>query len=139
MLIVTTDSLPGFEIRQVCGAVSGAGVQPPHAPGMSSGQFHSGQVSHGLSVARREAIERLKADAQRLGGNAVVGMRFDNGALAGGAHEVCAYGTAVRVESVTADGRPRQDSSSQPMPSTMPGQASGMPMGARNLTVSYER
>ena len=141
MLIVTTDSLPGYEIRQVCGAVSGAGVQPAQAaaPGMSSGQFHPGQAGQGLGVARREAIERLKADALRLGGNAVVGMRFDNGALAGGAHEVCAYGTAVRVEPLSADGRPRQESSSQPLPSAMPGQASGMPMGARNLTVSYER
>jgi uncharacterized protein YbjQ (UPF0145 family) len=139
MLIVTTDSLPGYEIRQVCGAVSGAGVQPSQAsaPGMASGQFHAGQVSQGLGAARREAIERLKADAQRLGGNAVVGMRFDNGALAGGAHEVCAYGTAVRVE--PADGWPRQESSAQPLPSAMPGSASGMPMGARNLTVSYER
>src|SRR4051794_37252142 len=99
MLIVTTDSLPGYEIRQVCGAVSGAGVQPS-GPSMSSGQFHSGQLGQGLGVARREAIERLKADAQRLGGNAVVGMRFDNGALAGGFHEVCAYGTAVRIEAL---------------------------------------
>jgi uncharacterized protein YbjQ (UPF0145 family) len=137
MLIVTTDSLPGYEIRQVCGAVSGAGVQPSQtpAPGMASGQF----PAQGLGIARREAIERLKADALRLGGNAVVGMRFDNGALAGGAHEVCAYGTAVRVEPLSADGWPRQESSAQPLPSAMPGQGSGMPMGARNLTVSYER
>ncbi|WP_106398278.1 YbjQ family protein [Actinocorallia populi] len=121
MLIVTTDTIPGYEVRYVRGAVSGAGI-----------------AHGGLSGARREAIERLKADAERYGCNAVLGMRFANCAIGDGSFEVYAYGTAVLVEQATGGaGRDHQVAQSAPPPVTPPPStpAGGMPMVGRNLTV----
>ena len=50
-----------------------------------------------LQESRHEAVARLTEEAEALGANAVLAMRFDNGEFASTANEVCAYGTAVRV------------------------------------------
>ncbi|GAA3237171.1 YbjQ family protein [Actinocorallia longicatena] len=121
MLIVTTDTLPGYEIRFVRGAVSGMGLQ-------SSG-------AGGLTDARRVAIERLKADAERHGCNAVLGMRFENTVLGNGGFEVCAYGTAVMADQVAA-GAPVHHQAGMVPPAQPGGPSSGgIPMVGRNMTV----
>jgi len=51
-----------------------------------------------LTEARREALERMLAQAQQLGANAVVNVRFSTSAVTSGAAEIYAYGTAVVVE-----------------------------------------
>ncbi|GAB2861070.1 hypothetical protein GCM10022221_71020 [Actinocorallia aurea] len=116
MLIVTTDTVPGYEIRYVRGAVSGAGV-----------------AHGGLSQARREAIDKLKQDTERYGCNAVVGMRFANCPLGDGSFEVYAYGTAVLVEQVKTETQ-TNDRIAVPPPVPAPS-SGGMPMVGRNLTV----
>ncbi|MBW8483482.1 YbjQ family protein [Actinomadura sp. PM05-2] len=145
MLIVTTDALPGFEIRSVLGEALGTAVQPdgPARGGQPGGAPSSatfrvgGDQPAGLGAARREAVERLAEDARRKGANAVIGMSFDTAAL-GGAHEVCAYGTAVWAEPVQNTGYPQQQQHQQhqPGPSYNDPQHSGTPpMYARNLTI----
>lgn len=142
MLIVTTDGLAGYEIRSVLGEVLGVAVQTDqvHAPhGQSSSTFRvtGEQPGVGLVATRREAVERLAEEARRKGANAVVGMTFDNAALGGGGHEVCAYGTAVWAEAARG-----QQGHSATMPQQQPvaGQAygepqGGPPMAARNMTM----
>ncbi|MEU5881513.1 heavy metal-binding domain-containing protein [Spirillospora sp. NPDC047279] len=144
MLIVTTDGLAGYEIRNVLGEVLGVAVQTDQAtPGgpQSSATFRvtGEQQGVGLAAARREAVDRLAQEAHRKGANAVVGMCFDTAQLSGG-HEVCAYGTAVWAE-------PAKAAAAQPQPGQMPQQApaappygdhpqhGGAPMAARNLTI----
>ena len=51
-----------------------------------------------LSESRDEAIERLREQAQALGANAVVNVRFSTSSIAAGASEIFVYGTAVMVE-----------------------------------------
>jgi uncharacterized protein YbjQ (UPF0145 family) len=51
-----------------------------------------------LGDARTEAISRMTSEAQGLGANAVVNVRFSTSSIAQGAAELFAYGTAVRVE-----------------------------------------
>jgi uncharacterized protein YbjQ (UPF0145 family) len=51
-----------------------------------------------LQEARNEALQRMMMDAQGRGANAIVNERFATSAVAGGAAELFAYGTAVTVE-----------------------------------------
>ncbi|TDC48993.1 heavy metal-binding domain-containing protein, partial [Actinomadura sp. KC345] len=109
MLILTTDGVAGYDIRSVLGEVLGTAVQadqaaaPQPGHGGSSATFRvtGEQPSVGLSAARREAVDRLREEARRMGANTVVGMRFDTAAIGGGV-EVCAYGTAVWAEPAQA-------------------------------------
>jgi len=55
------------------------------------------EFSGTLEEARRHAVERLVEHAQAIGGNAVIGMRFDSSDVGDGLVEVVAYGTAVQV------------------------------------------
>ncbi|MFG1999699.1 YbjQ family protein [Spirillospora sp. NPDC048911] len=146
MLIVTTDGLAGYDIRSVLGEVLGVAVQTdqsrPVGQSSSSATFRvtGEQPGAGLAATRREAVDRLAQEAHRKGANAVVGMCFDTAQLAGGGHEVCAYGTAVWAE-------PAKAAAAQPQSGTMPQQAGqggkpypdpqpgGPPMAARNLTI----
>jgi uncharacterized protein YbjQ (UPF0145 family) len=50
-----------------------------------------------LQDSRREATERMVKQAQSMGANAVVNVRFATSSIAQGAAELFAYGTAVRV------------------------------------------
>jgi uncharacterized protein YbjQ (UPF0145 family) len=50
-----------------------------------------------LSDSRQEALARLRHEANLLGGNAVLGARFDSGEIARMMNEVAAYGTAVTI------------------------------------------
>jgi uncharacterized protein YbjQ (UPF0145 family) len=148
MLIVTTDGLPGYEIRSVLGEALGVAVQTDQARtgagSTSSSTFRvtGEQPPGGLVGARRQAVERLGEEARRKGANAVVGMCFDTAALAGGGHEVCAYGTAVWADALQGaqQGQPGHSASipQQPQGQVPPygePQQSGPPMAARNLTM----
>ncbi|MBA9006854.1 MULTISPECIES: YbjQ family protein [Thermomonospora] len=152
MLIVTTDGLPGYEIRRVLGEVFGVAVQTdqgaaaPTGASPSSGTFRvtGEQPGLGLSQARREAVQRLAEEARRMGATAVVGMTFDNAFVSSGSgrggHEVCAYGTAVVAE--PAAPQPQHPSGgyakpAAPQPPVPPyvDQPGRPPMVARNLTI----
>ena len=50
-----------------------------------------------LGESRDEALERMKAQAQQLGANAIVNVRFSTSSIAAGAAEIYVYGTAVTV------------------------------------------
>ena len=50
-----------------------------------------------LTEARKQALERMIAEAEGMGANAVVNVRFTTSSVAGGAAELYAYGTAVTV------------------------------------------
>lgn len=51
-----------------------------------------------MAQAREQAIERMIADAERIGADAVVNVRFTTAAVMQGASEILAYGTAVKVK-----------------------------------------
>jgi len=51
-----------------------------------------------LTESRRQAVERMLAQAQQLGANAVLNVRFSTSAVTAGAAELYAYGTAAIVE-----------------------------------------
>ncbi|REE99355.1 YbjQ family protein [Thermomonospora umbrina] len=153
MLIVTTDVLPGYEIRRVLGEVLGVAVQtdqgavPGTGSSPSSGTFRmtGEQPAIGLAATRREALQRLGEEARRMGATAVIGMCFDNAFVSGGAgrggHEVCAYGTAVVAEFAQHQGQGQNPGMAKvaPQPQGVPpyveAQPGRPPMVARNLTI----
>jgi len=51
-----------------------------------------------MGEAREQAVDRMVADAQRLGADAVVSVRFTTSVIMGGASEILAYGEAVKIE-----------------------------------------
>lgn len=99
MLVVTTDHLPGYEIRAVLGGVvsSIARTRNPYREGAKNlrGGGADPKAPENLTRWRMEAVMRLGEEAQRLGANAVLGMRFEHREVGVMWMEVCVYGTAV--------------------------------------------
>ena len=107
MLVVTTNDIPGWEIRQVCGEVFGLTVRSRNAFSQIGAGFKSlaGGELKGMTLnlvnSRNEVMERMLEEARNRGGNAVVAMRFDTSEMGGNWTEICAYGTAVVAVPVT--------------------------------------
>ena len=101
MLIVTTETVPGKEL-EVLGLVEGSVIQSAHFGRDLAASFKTlvgGELrgySEMMERARAQATERMAAQAQRLGADAVVGMRYSTASVMQGAAEMLAYGTAVR-------------------------------------------
>lgn len=99
MLVVTTDQLPGYEIRVVLGEVvsSMARTRNPYREGVKNlrGGAYDPRAPENLTRWRTDAVVKLGEEAQRLGANAVIGMRFDHREVGEMWMELCAYGTAV--------------------------------------------
>ncbi|HEY0697644.1 MAG TPA: YbjQ family protein [Micromonospora sp.] len=99
MLVVTTDHLPGYEIRLVLGEVvsSMARTRNPYREGVKNlrGGAYDPRAPENLTRWRTDAVAKLGEEARRLGANAVIGMRFDHREVGEMWMELCAYGTAV--------------------------------------------
>ena len=101
MFIVNTEVIPGQEIVEIKGIVQGNTVRAKHvgrdiAAGLKN--LVGGELkgyTELLTESRREAVSRMMAQAQELGANAVVNVRFTTSAITPGASEMLAYGTAV--------------------------------------------
>jgi uncharacterized protein YbjQ (UPF0145 family) len=103
VLITTTNDLPGYEIEEVLGEVFGLTVRSRNVGSQLGAGLKSimGGELRGMTKAlvesREQVIERMVAEAEGRGGNAVLAMRFDTSEMGGTWTEICAYGTAVRV------------------------------------------
>ena len=101
MVVVNTETVPGYEIVEMKGIVQGNTVRAKHAGRDIAAGFKNlvgGELkgyTELLTESRREAMERMIAQAQELGANAVVNVRFSTSAVTAGAAELYAYGTAV--------------------------------------------
>lgn len=104
MIHSNTETIPGKRIVQFYGVVTGSTVRAKHIgrdimAGLKNiiGGELSGYTEL-LQEARDDALERMTQQAESLGANAVVNVRFSTSSIAQGAAELFAYGTAVRVE-----------------------------------------
>ena len=104
LILVNTESIPGQRIRQVLGLVQGNTVRAKHVGRDIAAGFKNivgGELkgyTELLVESRQQATQRMVAQAQQLGANAVVNVRFSTSAVTGGAAELYAYGTAVIIE-----------------------------------------
>jgi uncharacterized protein YbjQ (UPF0145 family) len=103
VLIATTNELPGYVIDEVYGEVFGLTVRSRNIGSQIGAGLKSmfGGELKGMTKAlvdsRNEVIERMVAEAELKGGNAIVAMRFDTSEMGDTWTEICAYGTAVRA------------------------------------------
>jgi len=107
IIIVTTPTIPGYEIVKVLGAVSGITVRTRGVGGKIVAGIEGifgGEVTSYTSEcekARRESLQRLVENASKMGANAVVGADFETSdILQGTATTFSAYGTAVVIKPI---------------------------------------
>ena len=109
MFIVNTEEIPGYKIVEVKGLVQGNTVRAKHVGKDILASFKNivGGELRGytelLVESRRQAVERMIAQAEQLGANAVTNVRFATSSITQGAAELYAYGTAVVVEATTGE------------------------------------
>lgn len=104
MIVTTTENIVGRRVQEVRGQVFGVVVRSRGLAGNILASLRSligGEISEYtqlLEDTRRHAIDRMVQNAQAMGADAVVMMRFDSSEIGGYMTEVVAYGTAVRLE-----------------------------------------
>jgi uncharacterized protein YbjQ (UPF0145 family) len=104
VILSNTEAVPGKKITEFFGVVSGSTVRAKHIGKDILAGFKNiigGELkayTELISEAREEAIVRMIKEAESLGANAVVNVRFSTSSVAQGAAELFAYGTAVKVE-----------------------------------------
>ena len=101
MILVNTDYITG-KVLEMLGLVKGSTIQSKHL-GKDIAQAFKMMVGGELKAynemmneARAIATKRMVAEAQELGADAIVNIRYASSAIMQGAAEVIAYGTAVR-------------------------------------------
>ncbi len=104
MVIVTTESVPGHSITRTVGVVRGSTIRARHLGkdimaglrGIVGGEVI--EYTEMMAAAREEALARMEEEANRIGANAVVCLRFGTSMVMQNAAEVLAYGTAVIID-----------------------------------------
>jgi uncharacterized protein YbjQ (UPF0145 family) len=106
MLITTTNDLPGRQVVEVLGEVMGLTVRSRNIGsqfGASLKSLIGGELkgmTKALVASRHEVIDRMVAEAEERGADAILAMRFDTSEMGPNWTEICAYGTAVRTQAV---------------------------------------
>ncbi len=104
MIVSNMEIIPGKRIKEHLGLVQGSTVRTKHLGRdiMASLKNIFGGELHGytelLQESREEAVNRMKAQAEAVGANAVLNVRFSTSSVTQGAAELFAYGTAVIME-----------------------------------------
>lgn len=104
MIISNIPVVPGKEISEILGIARGNTVRARNigrdiVAGLKN--VVGGEISEYTKLiadAREEALQRMKKDAEKLGADAVVNVRFTTSMLMAGSAEILAYGTAVKLK-----------------------------------------
>jgi uncharacterized protein YbjQ (UPF0145 family) len=103
-MTTTAFELPGYRIVRNLGVVRGVTVRSRGLGGQLAASLRTivgGKIHEYVELceeARKEGFEMMMEHAERLGANAIIGIRYDATELAENMTEVLAYGTAVVVE-----------------------------------------
>jgi uncharacterized protein YbjQ (UPF0145 family) len=103
MIVTTMNDIPGYEVDEVFGEVMGLTVRSRNVGSQIGAGLKSilGGELKGMTKAlidsRQQVRERMIEEAEALGANAIIAMRFDTSEMGGNWTEICAYGTAARV------------------------------------------
>ena len=103
MIVVTTEQIEGKRIIETLGLVRGSTIRARHVGrdvmaglrNVVGGEIKDYTVL--LARAREEALQRMIEQAEKMGANAIVGVRFVTSMVMSGAAEMVAYGTAVKI------------------------------------------
>ena len=103
MDVTTTDSVPDRDTAEVLGVVTGNTVRARNMGrdftqsirNLTGGELKS--YTGLLSESRQEALSRMIEEADAMGADAVVNVRFETSQITDGGAELLAYGTAIRT------------------------------------------
>jgi uncharacterized protein YbjQ (UPF0145 family) len=104
VLISTMNDIPGYEVTEVLGEVFGLTVRSRNIGSQLGSAFKSlggGELkgmTQNLVNSRNEVMERMTQEAQARGADAVLAFRFDTSEMGQNFTEICAYGTAVKIQ-----------------------------------------
>lgn len=104
MLLTNLEMVPGKRIKKHLGLVQGSSVRAKHVgrdlmAGLKN--IFGGELkgyTELLQESRMEAVDRMQQQAEAIGANAVLNVRFSTSTITQGAAELFAYGTAVVLE-----------------------------------------
>ena len=104
MIITTSPTIAGHEIIETLDIARGSTVRARNLgrdifagiKNLVGGEIT--EYTELMAAAREQAIERMKADAEHLGANAIINVRFMTAMVMQGASEILAYGTAVKIK-----------------------------------------
>lgn len=104
MILTNLENVPGKATVEHFGIVAGSTVRAKHIgrdfmaglKNIVGGEL--GAYTELLRESRQQATDRMISQAEQLGANAVVNIRFSTSSVAQGAAELYVYGTAVKVE-----------------------------------------
>lgn len=105
MIVVNTEMVTGRTTTETLGLVRGNTIRARHLgrdimaalKTLVGGEIH--EYAKLMGEAREQAIDRMVSEARELGADAVVNVRFSTSVIIGGAAEMLAYGTAVKLGS----------------------------------------
>lgn len=104
MIVATSEQIAGKKIVKTLGMVRGNTIRARHIGKdiiAALKNLVGGEISEYTKLmgeSREQSIDRMVADAERIGANAIISVRFTTSMLMGGAAELLAYGTAVIIE-----------------------------------------
>jgi uncharacterized protein YbjQ (UPF0145 family) len=104
MIIVTTDFVPGKTIKKTLGLCRGNTIRARHIGRDISAALKNivgGEIrdyTKMMAESREQALDRMAEEAEGMGANAVINLRFSTSMIMQSASEILAYGTAVIVE-----------------------------------------
>lgn len=104
MILVNTDFIAGKKVEETLGLVKGSTIRAKHlGKDIVAGFRHmvGGELkeyTEMIEEARQIAVNRMVKEAERLGADAVINIRFSTAAVTQGAAEIVAYGTAVKLK-----------------------------------------
>ena len=102
MIITTSDQIFGQEIKKTLGLVKGNTIRAKHiGKDILAGlrNIVGGEIkeyTEALNEAREEALRRMVKNAEEIGADAIIGVRFTTSAIMAGSAELLVYGTAVK-------------------------------------------
>lgn len=104
MIVTTSPTIPGKNIVKTIGLVRGSTIRAKHIGkdimagfrGIVGGEI--GEYTKMMAEAREDALQRMIADAEKKGANAVISMEFGTAMVMQSAAETIAYGTGVVIE-----------------------------------------
>lgn len=104
MITSTIENVPGRELSEILGIARGSTVRARNVgrdifAGLKN--LVGGEINEYTKLqaqSREEAMQRMVQDAEKLGADAVVNVRFTTSMIMQGASEILAYGTAVKLK-----------------------------------------
>jgi uncharacterized protein YbjQ (UPF0145 family) len=104
MIITPSADIPGYRVVKSFGLVRGNTIRARHVGKDILAGFRNivggeiGEYTKMMAESREQAIDRMTAEADKLGANAIINVRFMTSYVMGSASEILVFGDAVIVE-----------------------------------------